>query len=267
MKKAGSTLTELLVVISIIALLLSILLPVLFSARQSARAILCQHNIRNIGVAFNVYHTNHNTFPSAFVPSPSVPDSTENTVDPTIDWGGRWWFYYLDIVPDSFSADKHILRCPSKNYAELQYKYNDLWGNYGVNWSVCKSPSDSAIASSFTDFSGSPAMARSSKTLLLADSGYTLMAWVNTLPDSHARAPKSLFEAFNMAYIPGASVNAQKELWPGQQEDARGGRHPEKKVNCLFTDGHVEATRADDLVVRPLNHGQFENLAPLWEPK
>ncbi|MCP4452569.1 MAG: hypothetical protein GY809_14000 [Planctomycetes bacterium] len=160
-----------------------------------------------------------------------------------------------------------MLRCPSKNYAELEYKHNDLWGNYGVNWSVCKSPSDSAMASSFPAFSGSPTMAGSSKTLLLADSGYTLMAWVHTLPDAHAQAPTSPFEAFNKAYIPGASVNAQKDLWAEQKEDANGGRHPGKKVNGLFTDGHVHKMKADDLVVRPQNHGQFDNLTPLWEPK
>ncbi len=51
----GFTLIELLVVISIIALLIAILLPALQSARASARAIACSSNLRQIGIAAEVY--------------------------------------------------------------------------------------------------------------------------------------------------------------------------------------------------------------------
>ncbi len=267
MKKDGSTLTELLVVVGIIAFLLGLSLPPLFAAREHARTIECQANIRRIGLAFDLYYTNHCTFPHAYVPPIHPVDAAARMADYSIDWGGIAWYRYLDIVPDKYSARKQLVQCPSKSYSAARFKYNDLWGSYGVNWSACKSSSDSAIAGLFGEFCGSPVVPRSSRTLLLADSGYAVMAWVNTLPDSHARAPKSPYTAFNMAYIPGASVNAQKEILPWQEEDAHGGRHPGKKVNCLFTDGHIKPTNADDLVVRPLNHGQFENLTPLWKPK
>jgi len=67
----GFTLVELLVVISIIALLLSILMPSLGKARKIAKATVCMSNLKQWGLAFGIYtQDNNGRFPLYTYPLP-----------------------------------------------------------------------------------------------------------------------------------------------------------------------------------------------------
>lgn len=65
----GFTLLELLMVISVIAVLVSLLLPAVQSARESARRLQCQNNLRQLGVALCNYNQLFRVLPPGSVSS------------------------------------------------------------------------------------------------------------------------------------------------------------------------------------------------------
>ena len=62
-RKSGFTLVELLVVISIIAVLMALLLPAVQNSRESARRTQCKNNMKQLGIAIHAYAETHSLLP------------------------------------------------------------------------------------------------------------------------------------------------------------------------------------------------------------
>src|SRR5260370_24041805 len=63
-RRTGLTLIEVLVVIAILLVLASMVLPAIQKAREVARRVQCQNNLRQIGLALHSYQDAFNRYPS-----------------------------------------------------------------------------------------------------------------------------------------------------------------------------------------------------------
>src|SRR5579872_1572818 len=128
-KRKGFTLIELLVVIAIIAILAAILFPVFAKAREQARKVSCLSNMKQLGLATNMYVQDYDEkFPFGENWHADVPTTPTGVVDAGYVCGNRY-----QLKP--YLKSEAIWLCPSDTSWAFQNETNDWpYASYGTQF-------------------------------------------------------------------------------------------------------------------------------------
>ena len=205
----GFTLIELLVVIAIIAILASMLLPALASAKERARGTKCLNNMRQISLGYSMYGDDNNDDMVTLYLFQRAPTNSLFPGDVT------WW---VDLLRGSLQGT-NIIACPSvRNGFGIAMNHPEL-----TAWSTDSKPKLGSVK-------------RPSESVPIADSGIV----VNTRekdPDQWVEKPNSAFLYWrtptNRGYY---DSEPQRPI----------GRHG-RRANFGYVDGHAGASKVSIL--------------------
>lgn len=213
MKRRGFTLVELLVVIAVIAILAALLLPALARAKESARRIRCTSNLRQLGLATQMYWADNE-------------DQCFRYRSGFTNKGVTYWFGWLEQGAEgqrAFDATQGALYpylqgrgveiCPSLNYSLGQFKLKAKGAAYGYGYNLHLSTAAHQPPVRIST------LTRPTDTALFADA-----AQVNTFQAPASPANPMLEENY---YISTNTAEATTHFRHGQ------------KANVIYCDGHV----------------------------
>jgi prepilin-type N-terminal cleavage/methylation domain-containing protein/prepilin-type processing-associated H-X9-DG protein len=256
--KTGFTLVELLVVIGIIALLISILLPSLQSARRAANSIKCLSSLRQIGTAFVLYENAYKG-----VMPPAVHEVNKTTKRLPIDVERRWYDLIAPFL-SSAKVDKYtditkireksvIWGCPEWSRNEMiitsgdevrpGYGMNYYTDNYFVNTNGAKFLTDYTYIradrtrglylkpNKFSRHPSEKGLIIDSMTHIVNIPGYAAYSYDSVRSGGWQPGPAaSPYTNGGLAFY----VDASRHAKPGRQKSDR-----VKGMNLLYLDGHA----------------------------
>jgi prepilin-type N-terminal cleavage/methylation domain-containing protein/prepilin-type processing-associated H-X9-DG protein len=228
-RKRGFTLIELLVVVAIIGILAAILFPVFARARESARRASCASNLKQIGLAVQMYAQDYDGryFVTELYPAIGPP------VNQLASSG-----YWFNLLP-AYTKNSQIFQCPSVSNTpyvpafSAEYIWNAFGtqalsttkGNgFGYKWNYNSTPTGAiTVAQSEVQ---EPA-----NTIMISEITSNGMQWTNQYVIPYDRGQIPVLHGGQKP--PSLQCPSGQDCQPPASDYNAGG-------NYLFADGHVK---------------------------
>lgn len=98
--RGGFSLLELLVAITVIAIVVSLLLPAVQQAREAARRTSCRNQLHQLALACHNYESQHQTLPPGYVAAVEADNSTTWCTSGTTNNGAPWTVLILPFLDE-----------------------------------------------------------------------------------------------------------------------------------------------------------------------